>query len=149
MMPLFKLHSHLLFLALQLHFFSAHVLQGYQMSGSVRVSNVLPSCAYNKISMHGRKLGHLSAVYCVLFDRTGNYIFTVCHKQTCEILLVLVTKPLRINFALKKNMWFRRGSNTDQPAHEPLPAETFKLLEPSFSRSNFNQTIFNIFTYKT
>ncbi|GFR63055.1 bromodomain and WD repeat-containing protein 3-like [Elysia marginata] len=26
--------------------------------------------------MHGRKLGHLSAVYCVLFDRSGRYIFT-------------------------------------------------------------------------
>ena len=28
-----------------------------------------------------RILGHLSAVYCVLFDRTGQYIFTVCWEN--------------------------------------------------------------------
>ncbi|KAK0064368.1 bromodomain and WD repeat-containing protein 3 [Biomphalaria pfeifferi] len=53
-----------------------HVLKAYEMSGVVRQHSVVPTCLYNKIVMHGRKLGHLSAVYCVLFDRTGNYIFT-------------------------------------------------------------------------
>lgn len=32
---------------------------------------------YHKIKSHTRMLGHLSAVYCVGFDRTGRYIFTV------------------------------------------------------------------------
>ncbi|XP_005104695.1 bromodomain and WD repeat-containing protein 3 [Aplysia californica] len=53
-----------------------HVLQAYQMSGALRQHSALPTSVYSKISMYGRKLGHLSAVYCVLFDRTGNFIFT-------------------------------------------------------------------------
>ncbi|XP_059154571.1 bromodomain and WD repeat-containing protein 3-like [Physella acuta] len=53
-----------------------HVAKAYQMSGVVRHHSIAPTSLFNKISMHGRKLGHLSAVYCVLFDRTGNYIFT-------------------------------------------------------------------------
>ncbi|CAL1534125.1 unnamed protein product [Lymnaea stagnalis] len=53
-----------------------HVLKAYEMSGVVRHHSVVPTSVFNKIVMHGRKLGHLSAVYCVLFDRTGNYIFT-------------------------------------------------------------------------
>ena len=32
---------------------------------------------YENIKLHSRKLGHLSAVYCVLYDRTGEAIFTV------------------------------------------------------------------------
>jgi hypothetical protein len=33
---------------------------------------------YSSMNMHRRILGHLSAVYCVCFDRTGKYTLTVC-----------------------------------------------------------------------
>ncbi|CAG5116902.1 unnamed protein product [Candidula unifasciata] len=53
-----------------------HVLKGYETSGVVRHHSVVPTSIFSRFSMHGRKLGHLSAVYCVLFDRTGSCIFT-------------------------------------------------------------------------
>ncbi|BFZ25162.1 hypothetical protein BsWGS_28200 [Bradybaena similaris] len=53
-----------------------HVLKGYETSGAVRHHSVVPTSIFGRYSMHGRKLGHLSAVYCVLFDRTGSCIFT-------------------------------------------------------------------------
>lgn len=34
------------------------------------------SCLYEKLSLLRRTLGHLSAVYCVLFERSGKYILT-------------------------------------------------------------------------
>lgn len=37
---------------------------------------------YQHIKMHRRILGHLSAVYCVAFDRTGHRIFTVSERLT-------------------------------------------------------------------
>lgn len=36
----------------------------------------MSSCLYEKQSLLRRTLGHLSAVYCVLFDRSGKYILT-------------------------------------------------------------------------
>ncbi|KAK3780024.1 hypothetical protein RRG08_029717 [Elysia crispata] len=56
--------------------FISQVVRAYQTCGVVRHHSIIPSSTYHKISMHGRKLGHLSAVYCVLFDRSGRYIFT-------------------------------------------------------------------------
>lgn len=40
-------------------------------------NKTVPTSVYSKLTMHDRKLGHLSAVYCISFDRTGKYIFTV------------------------------------------------------------------------
>ncbi|RUS86356.1 hypothetical protein EGW08_005874, partial [Elysia chlorotica] len=54
----------------------SQVVRAYQTCGVVRPHSIIPSCSFHKVSMHGRKLGHLSAVYCVLFDRSGRYIFT-------------------------------------------------------------------------
>lgn len=53
-----------------------YVIRGQEMSGQSRTDHACPNHFYTKINMHARKLGHLSAVYCVSFDRTGNYIFT-------------------------------------------------------------------------
>ena len=41
--------------------------------------------------------------------------------------------PFANQLWLWKNLWLGRESNTDQTAHEPLPAEmlTTELLEPS------------------
>uniref|UniRef100_A0A8C2C832 Bromodomain and WD repeat domain containing 3 n=1 Tax=Cyprinus carpio TaxID=7962 RepID=A0A8C2C832_CYPCA len=41
-----------------------------------RFGHALPSCTYQHMKMHRRILGHLSSVYCVAFDRTGQRIFT-------------------------------------------------------------------------
>nr|XP_008105713.1 PREDICTED: bromodomain and WD repeat-containing protein 1 isoform X2 [Anolis carolinensis] len=47
-----------------------------QLTGCTRSSSSLPVNMYQHIKMHRRILGHLSAVYCVAFDRTGQRIFT-------------------------------------------------------------------------
>ncbi|XP_037519900.1 bromodomain and WD repeat-containing protein 3 [Rhipicephalus sanguineus] len=56
----------------------AMVLQGRQLGalagGSCR--HQLSTQFYVKAQLFRRLLGHLSSVYCVLFDRSGNYIFT-------------------------------------------------------------------------
>ncbi|KAG8136513.1 hypothetical protein E2320_005088 [Naja naja] len=47
-----------------------------QLTGCKRYSCSFPENMYQHIKMHRRILGHLSAVYCVAFDRTGHRIFT-------------------------------------------------------------------------
>ncbi|XP_077165128.1 bromodomain and WD repeat-containing protein 3 isoform X4 [Paroedura picta] len=41
-----------------------------------RFSHLFPTAFYQHIKLHKRILGHLSAVYCVAFDRSGRRIFT-------------------------------------------------------------------------
>ena len=77
-------------------YFSVHILQARQMTGLSRHDHVSPCSLYTKISMQSRKLGHLSAVYCVAFDRTGQYIFTVNieSKQLCvTFCIIMEIKP--------------------------------------------------------
>ncbi|KAM4701838.1 bromodomain and WD repeat-containing protein 1 [Discoglossus pictus] len=52
------------------------VHHGKHLTGAVRFNSVCPINLYQKIKMHRRILGHLSSVYCVTFDRTGQRIFT-------------------------------------------------------------------------
>uniref|UniRef100_A0A4X2M7Y3 Bromodomain and WD repeat-containing protein 1 n=1 Tax=Vombatus ursinus TaxID=29139 RepID=A0A4X2M7Y3_VOMUR len=47
-----------------------------QLTGCASFSMAFPGSMYQHIKMHRRILGHLSAVYCVAFDRTGHRIFT-------------------------------------------------------------------------
>nr|XP_020017345.1 bromodomain and WD repeat-containing protein 1 isoform X3 [Castor canadensis] len=47
-----------------------------QLTGCSTFSTAFPGAMYQHIKMHRRILGHLSAVYCVAFDRTGHRIFT-------------------------------------------------------------------------
>ncbi|KAJ1112957.1 hypothetical protein NDU88_001217 [Pleurodeles waltl] len=47
-----------------------------KLTGCVRFSSAFPGSMYQHIKMHRRILGHLSSVYCVAFDRTGQRIFT-------------------------------------------------------------------------
>lgn len=47
-------------------------------SGSLSQRQLLPTKCYDRYIRYRRLLGHLSSVYCVAFDRTGRYIFTVC-----------------------------------------------------------------------
>lgn len=53
------------------------IMGARQATGSARFSQVLPSSSYQHMKIHKRILGHLSSVYCVVFDRTGRRIFTV------------------------------------------------------------------------
>ncbi|XP_042543164.1 bromodomain and WD repeat-containing protein 1 isoform X1 [Dipodomys spectabilis] len=50
--------------------------RGKQLTGCSTFSTAFPGTLYQHIKMHRRILGHLSAVYCVAFDRTGHRIFT-------------------------------------------------------------------------
>ncbi|XP_011188273.2 bromodomain and WD repeat-containing protein 3 [Zeugodacus cucurbitae] len=52
------------------------VLIGREYGGPVRRKLLVPISLYNKTKLLKRTVGHLSSVYCVLFDRTGRYIIT-------------------------------------------------------------------------
>ncbi|XP_072525328.1 bromodomain and WD repeat-containing protein 3 [Salminus brasiliensis] len=52
------------------------VFRGRELTGAQRFSFVHPVSNYQHMKMHRRILGHLSAVYCIAFDRTGSRIFT-------------------------------------------------------------------------
>lgn len=52
------------------------VLQGRENSGPLNRREAIPTKFYSKMQLYRHTLGHLSAVYCVLFDRTGKYIIT-------------------------------------------------------------------------
>ena len=51
------------------------------MTGQTRSAHTQPIQIYNHYKLHRRFLGHLSAVYCVMYDRSGNYIFTVSSEM--------------------------------------------------------------------
>lgn len=55
----------------------ARVIFGRESSGPLTRKLAIPTSFYSKQSLLRRTLGHLSAVYCVLFDRSGKYIITV------------------------------------------------------------------------
>ncbi|KAL9871562.1 bromodomain and WD repeat-containing protein 3 isoform X1 [Glossina fuscipes] len=52
------------------------VLIGREYGGPVRRKLLVPTGLYSKTKLLRRTVGHLSSVYCVLFDRTGRYIIT-------------------------------------------------------------------------
>ncbi|XP_039438167.1 PH-interacting protein [Culex pipiens pallens] len=52
------------------------VLYGRESAGPIVRRLAIPSSFYSKQMLQRRTLGHLSAVYCVLFDRSGKYIIT-------------------------------------------------------------------------
>uniref|UniRef100_A0A7N6A2E5 Bromo domain-containing protein n=1 Tax=Anabas testudineus TaxID=64144 RepID=A0A7N6A2E5_ANATE len=47
-----------------------------ELTGVQRFSSINPVSNYEHMRLHRRILGHLSAVYCIAFDRTGLRIFT-------------------------------------------------------------------------
>ncbi|KAL1131749.1 hypothetical protein AAG570_011362, partial [Ranatra chinensis] len=52
------------------------VLYGRELSGPIAKRHAIDTRLYCKIHLLNRALGHLSAVYCLLFDRTGKYVIT-------------------------------------------------------------------------
>lgn len=55
----------------------ATVLGGRELCGSAQQRTVMPAKSYAKLNLLFKALGHLTAVYCVAFDRTGDYLMTV------------------------------------------------------------------------
>ncbi|XP_040194936.1 bromodomain and WD repeat-containing protein 3-like isoform X2 [Rana temporaria] len=56
--------------------FLVDVHQGKHLTGAMQFTSAFPVTMYQQIKMQRRILGHLSSVYCVAFDRTGQRIFT-------------------------------------------------------------------------
>ncbi|XP_033832387.1 bromodomain and WD repeat-containing protein 3 [Periophthalmus magnuspinnatus] len=52
------------------------VHRGRELTGVQNFSSINPVSNYERMRLHRRILGHLSAVYCIAFDRTGLRIFT-------------------------------------------------------------------------
>ncbi|XP_071444927.1 bromodomain and WD repeat-containing protein 3 isoform X2 [Hetaerina americana] len=52
------------------------VLHGRDTSGGISRSHAVPVKFYSRLRLFCRTLGHLSAVYCLLFDRTGKFMIT-------------------------------------------------------------------------
>lgn len=55
-----------------------------EMSGAIPRSRFLMPNTYSALQVQRKTLGHLSAVYCLVFDTTGRYIFTV--RQILNLL---------------------------------------------------------------
>ncbi|XP_039288557.1 bromodomain and WD repeat-containing protein 3 isoform X2 [Nilaparvata lugens] len=53
-----------------------NVLHGRELSGPFSRSQAFPPTLYSRMQLLCRNLGHLSCVYCVLFDGSGNYVIT-------------------------------------------------------------------------
>lgn len=58
-------------------FIAVQIINGRQSAGPILRKQAISTNFYSKLVLLRRTLGHLSAVYCVLFDRTGKYILTV------------------------------------------------------------------------
>uniref|UniRef100_A0A3Q2Y788 Uncharacterized protein n=1 Tax=Hippocampus comes TaxID=109280 RepID=A0A3Q2Y788_HIPCM len=56
---------------------TVNICRGRELTGAQRDSSINPVSNYGRMHLHRRILGHLSAVYCIAFDRTGLRIFTV------------------------------------------------------------------------
>ncbi|XP_035213977.1 PH-interacting protein-like isoform X2 [Stegodyphus dumicola] len=52
------------------------VLVSRELSGAISIRHAFSPKIHARPQLYRRLLGHLSSVYCVLFDRTGKYIFT-------------------------------------------------------------------------
>ena len=59
-------------------FYSVSLLLSRELTGSINQRSAVPAQLYGRVQLFCRTLGHYEAVYYVLFDRTGKYIFTVC-----------------------------------------------------------------------
>lgn len=66
------------------------VLYGRQGAGPLIRKQAVPSSFYSKVTLLRQTLGHLSAVYCVLFDRSGKHIVTVIKKKFISQLFITI-----------------------------------------------------------
>lgn len=68
---------------------TVNICRGRELTGAQRDSSINPVSNYGRMHLHRRILGHLSAVYCIAFDRTGLRIFTVRRNLTLVQLKLL------------------------------------------------------------
>lgn len=58
----------------------ANVIRGREISGPISRKFTVNPKMYSALQFQRRTLGHLSAVYCLLFDHSGGHIITVSKK---------------------------------------------------------------------
>ena len=51
-------------------------LNKFQLGGRLDTNSIIQPELFRSVNIHKRTLAHLSAVYCICFDRTGRYILT-------------------------------------------------------------------------
>lgn len=85
-------------------FSTVKILSGRELTGAQCFSSICPVSNYERMRLHRRILGHLSAVYCIAFDRTGLRIFTVSSNVSkClppTIILIFRLLPLSLYILL-------------------------------------------------
>lgn len=88
-------------------FFSSTVkiLRGRELTGAQCFSSICPVSNYERMRLHRRILGHLSAVYCIAFDRTGLRIFTVSSNVSKCKQLILIFRLLPLSLYILVS-WF-------------------------------------------
>ncbi|CAI9738520.1 PH-interacting protein-like isoform X2 [Octopus vulgaris] len=62
-----------------------YLLHSRELNGLSHGPHIVPTQIFTRMGMHARKLGHLSAVYCLTFDRTGEYIITGADDHLVKI----------------------------------------------------------------
>ena len=60
-------------------------MQARKLRGPACIRRSVPTEIYSRITLHRKLMGHLSSVYCVCFDQTGNYIFTGADDHLIKI----------------------------------------------------------------
>lgn len=73
------------------------ILRGRELTGAQCFSSICAVSNYERMRLHRRILGHLSAVYCIAFDRTGLRIFTVSRCPSGPWSRFLITIDAGIN----------------------------------------------------
>ena len=85
--------SYLVYIVVSFYFDTVNILSSRESSGPLSIARTLSTSMYNKQQVHKRYLGHLSSVYCVSFDRSGKYIFTVSFTflHSCYLFLFFLS----------------------------------------------------------
>lgn len=60
-------------------------LQARRLIGSTSIRRTCPTEIYSRVRLYKKIMGHLSSVYCVCFDQTGQYIFTGADDHLIKI----------------------------------------------------------------
>lgn len=94
------------------------VLRGRELTGAQCFSSINPVSNYERMRLHRRILGHLSAVYCIAFDRTGLRIFTVSWNLSTHplpknnpLLMCCNRCDFKFAFTVRKTALCALGSN--------------------------------------
>lgn len=67
------------------HYFLVNSIRGREVSGPLSRQRAISPRLYEGMRIQRTTLGHLSAVYCLLFDHSGKYIITVCILNSSHI----------------------------------------------------------------